>query len=100
MAAYKDRLPSHTAKAWALDAKCASPGGRALIDLLADYPSNWKNCHVWERIRTLCDECPVKAECRRLGEEHAANSSKWDAPSHYIPYAGYPLKHYRDNLAA
>ena len=92
MAAHKDRPPSHTAKPWALDAACATPRGRALIDLLADYP--------WERIRTLCDNCPVKPECRRLGETHAANSSKWDAPSNYIPYAGHPLKHSRDNLAA
>lgn len=100
MAAHINRPPSHTAKTWALDASCATPGGRALIDLLADYPSTWKNCHVWERIRTLCDECPVKPQCRTLGQTHAANSSKWDAPSNYIPYAGKPLKHYRDNLAA
>lgn len=100
MRAHKNRAPSHTAKPWALDAACATPGGRALIDLLADQPSNWKDCHVWERIRTLCDACPVKQECRHLGQTHATNSSKWDAPSNYIPYAGHPLKHYRDNLAA
>lgn len=100
MTAHINRPRSHTAQPWELDAACATPAGRALIDLLAGQPSTWKNCHVWERIRTLCDECPVKPQCRRLGEEHAANSSKWDAPSHYIPYAGHPLKHYRDNLAA
>lgn len=100
MRAHKNRAPSHTAKPWALDAACATPGGRALIDLLADYPSNWKNTHVWERIRTLCDTCPVKAECRKLGQTHAANSSKWEIPSSYIPYAGRPLKYYREKPAA
>ena len=88
-----------TGKDWALDAACATPGGRALIDLLADHPSTWKNCHVWERIRTLCEACPVKAECRRLGEETANHPDRWDVPSHHIPYAGHPLKHYKNNAA-
>ena len=90
-----------TGKDWALDAACATPGGRALIDLLADQPSTWKNCHVWERIRTLCDECPVKAECRRLGEENARGTTdRYMRLNYGMPYAGHPLKHYRQENAA
>lgn len=90
-----------TAKTWALDAACATPAGRALIDLLADHPSHWENCHVWERIRTLCNDCPVKAECRRLGEENARGTTdRYMRLNQGMPYAGHPLKHYRQETAA
>lgn len=100
MTGHKNRLPQHATKEWVLDAACATPAGRALIDLLTDYPSHWENTHVWERIRTLCDECPVKPECRMLGQEHAATLNTSDKLIKHMPYAGHPLKHYRDNLAA
>ena len=90
-----------TAKTWALDAACATPAGRALVDLLADHPSHWENCHVWERIRTLCNDCPVKAECRRLGEENARGpQARYCRLNQGMPYAGYPLKQYRQETAA
>lgn len=90
-----------TGKDWALDAACATPAGRALIDLLSDYPSHWENPHVQKHIHTLCEACPVKPQCRRLGEANARpNSKRWFRLTNSIPYAGHPLKHYRDNLAA
>ena len=90
-----------TAKTWALDAACATPKGRNLIDLLSDYPSNWDNPHVRQDIQTLCGACPVKPQCRQLGTENARpNSKRWFRLTNSIPYAGYPLKHYRQETAA
>lgn len=100
MAANTPRPPV-TAKPWAIDAACATPAGIALIDLLADHPSTWDNPHVQKRIHTLCEACPVKAECRQLGEANARpNSKRWFRLTSSIPYAGHPLKHYRQETAA
>ena len=100
MSANKPRPPV-TAKPWAIHAACATPSGIALIDLLSDYPTHWENHYVRERIRTLCDTCPVKGECRRLGQENAREiTDQYMRLNYGIPYAGHPLKHYRDNLAA
>lgn len=100
MAANKP-LPPVTAKPWAIDAACATPAGIALIDLLADHPSTWDNPHVQKRIHTLCNECPVKPQCRQLGQANARpNSKRWFRLTNSIPYAGHPLKHYRQETAA
>lgn len=100
MRANKDRPPSHTAKPWALDAACATPAGWELIDLLTDHPTTWEHPQIRDRIQTLCNTCPVKTQCRRLGEEHATKS-KWQIrPCDAIPYAGKPLKHYIQETAA
>ena len=90
-----------TGKDWVLDAACAKPAGIALIDLLADYPSHWENPHVQKRIHTLCEACPVKAECRQLGEENTRGTTdRYMRLTHGMPYAGHPLKHYRQETAA
>ena len=94
------RTKAPVAKAWALDAKCATPAGWALIDLLTDHPTAWENPKIRDRIQTLCAVCPVKTQCRRLGEEHATKS-KWQIrPCDAIPYAGHPLKHCLEEKAA
>lgn len=100
MPANKPRPPV-TAKPWAIDAACATPAGIALIYLLADHPSTWDNPHIQKRIHTLCEACPVKAECQQLGEANARpNSKRWFRLTSSIPYAGHPLKHYRQETAA
>lgn len=93
--------PGPVAGTWAIHAACATPKGRNLIDLLSDYPSNWENPHVKRDLQELCGACTVKTQCRLLAEENARpNSKRWFRLTDSIPYAGYPLKHYRDNLAA
>ena len=100
MPANKPRPPV-TAKPWAINAACATLAGIALIDLLADHPSTWDNPYVQKRIYTLCEACPVKAECRRLGEENARGTTdRYMRLNYGMPYAGYPLKHYRQETAA
>lgn len=96
----RPRGKAPVAKAWALDAKCATPAGWALIDLLTDHPTTWEHPQIRDRIQTLCNTCPVKTQCRRLGEEHATKS-KWQIrPCDAIPYAGHPLKYYLEEKAA
>lgn len=96
----RPRTKAPVAKEWALNAKCANPAGWALIDLLTDHPTTWENPKIRDRMHTLCDECPVKPQCRKLGEEHATKS-KWQIrPCDAIPYAGKPLKHYIQETAA
>ena len=92
--------PPVTAKPWAIEAACATPAGIALIDLLVDQPSTWEDCHIRKRIRTLCDACPVKPQCRRQGEELVGILTKTDINAAQIPYAGHPLKHYRQENTA